>query len=106
MTLTEAIKHCEEVADYDCFTDDQRKCSEEHRQLADWLRDYKRLLDEPEIIRCKDCKWWDRYGEGRMGYCHAIKHHYYTTNWEIHILRTYRDDFYCADAEVREEEEE
>jgi len=38
MTLTEAIKHCEDVADYDCFTDEQRKCSEEHRQLADWLR--------------------------------------------------------------------
>ena len=60
MTLDEAIKHCEDVADYDCFTDDQRKCSEEHRQLADWLRDYKRLLEESEIIRCKNCKWWGR----------------------------------------------
>ena len=41
MTLTEAIKHCEDVADYDCFTDEQRKCSEEHRQLADWLKELK-----------------------------------------------------------------
>lgn len=41
MTLEEAIKHCEDVADYDCFTDEQRKCSEEHRQLADWLRELK-----------------------------------------------------------------
>lgn len=54
MTLTEAIKHCEDVADYDCFTDNQRKCSEEHRQLADWLRDYKRLLEESER---KKGKW-------------------------------------------------
>ena len=58
MTLDEAIKHCEEVAweneqqydkdpiqlgyiekFYDC-----KECAEEHRQLAEWLRDYQRLL--------------------------------------------------------------
>ena len=32
MTLEESIKHCEEVADYDCFTDEQRKCSENDHQ--------------------------------------------------------------------------
>ena len=41
MTLEESIKHCEDIADYDCFTDEQRRCSEEHRQLADWLRELK-----------------------------------------------------------------
>ena len=52
MTLTEAIKHCEDVADYDCFTDDQRKCSEEHRQLADWLRELKeRREKDMEVIK-------------------------------------------------------
>ena len=41
MTLDEAIKHCEEVADSDCYNDDQRKCAAEHRQLAEWLRKLK-----------------------------------------------------------------
>lgn len=59
MTLEEAIKHCEEVADskerqvangdwekgvmteHDCI-----ECAEEHRQLAEWLKDYKRLKEQ------------------------------------------------------------
>ena len=61
MTLDEAIKHAEEVAEENekfCFkkngkggyfnedTDwDNKKCAEEHRQLAEWLKDYKRLLE-------------------------------------------------------------
>lgn len=56
MTLEEAIKHCEEVADvcefeaskYD-MTDayeshvacQEGECAEEHRQLAEWLRELK-----------------------------------------------------------------
>lgn len=63
MTLDEAIKHAEEVAkekdmqagfdtDYLCYqmSDTERnqckKCAKEHRQLAEWLEDYKRLLDQ------------------------------------------------------------
>lgn len=61
MTLDEAIKHCEEVADsckYNAklwdMTDAYEshvacgigKCAEEHRQLAEWLKDYKRLLEQ------------------------------------------------------------
>ena len=49
MTLEESIKHCEDVADYDCFTDDQRKCSEEHRQLADWLRELKERREKAQL---------------------------------------------------------
>ena len=71
MTLEEAIKHAEEVAEenqeransnilterngtkflYDgeeykkCY-----KCAEEHRQLAEWLKDYKRLLEQTRWI--------------------------------------------------------
>lgn len=61
MTLNEAIQHCEEIADfcedeaskYD-LTDDfesymackDGKCAAEHRQLARWLKDYKRLLEQ------------------------------------------------------------
>lgn len=67
MTLEEAIKHAEEVAveqDKLCkryddasgysrshneairVTDAKKceKCAEEHRQLAEWLKDYQRLL--------------------------------------------------------------
>lgn len=70
MTLDEAIKHTEEVAEeqnklfrlcpseYNCdgLTNCSAlkngkdkgclKCAEEHRQLAEWLKDYKRLKQE------------------------------------------------------------
>lgn len=73
MILDEAIKHAEEVAEFNdkkAFDFKQlkdygnpkstitsganncEKCAEEHRQLAEWLNDYKRLLEqEPK---------WDR----------------------------------------------
>lgn len=53
MTIDEAIKHCEEVAenqewlaeqdmgDYSCKL--SRECASEHRQLADWLRELEAL---------------------------------------------------------------
>ena len=34
MTLEQAIKHCEEVANENCG-----ECSREHNQLAAWLRE-------------------------------------------------------------------
>lgn len=36
MTLEEAIKHCEEVADSKCDA-----CGAEHKQLAEWLIELK-----------------------------------------------------------------
>lgn len=41
MTLDEAIKHCEEVADYDCYNENQLECAKDHWQLAEWLRELK-----------------------------------------------------------------
>ena len=38
MTLTEAINHCREVADRNCG-----KCADDHRQLAKWLEELKKL---------------------------------------------------------------
>ncbi len=58
----------------------------------------------PEIIRCKDCKWWDKSENSLFGYCMAIKHGYMSANWEIGIYRRYKGDFYCADAERRSDE--
>lgn len=54
MTLDEAIIHCEEVADRCDVTDGNIKCANEHRQLAGWLKDYKRLLKENEKNTGKD----------------------------------------------------
>lgn len=50
MTIDEAIKHAEEVADYDCYNKKQFKCAKKHRQLAEWLKDYKRLLEQEKWI--------------------------------------------------------
>lgn len=61
---------------------------------------------QPEIIRCKDCRWWDKYGDCDNGYCMAAKHGYWSAHWEISIRRTYKGDFYCADAEPKGEQDE
>ena len=53
MPIDEAIKHAEELADYDCYNEKQLKCAEEYRQLAEWLEDYKRLLGATESIRAE-----------------------------------------------------
>ena len=67
MTLEEAIKHCDEVADYqehdaelwdrsaEFWKEDNkyavdkvkecRRCAEEHRQIAEWLKMLKRILN-------------------------------------------------------------
>lgn len=65
MTIEEAIKHAEEVAEDNernagWFYDKERSCykkkyikyAAEHRQLAEWLRDYKRLKEQEP---CEDC---------------------------------------------------
>lgn len=49
--LDSAIQHCEEVADRCAVTDGDLKCEQEHRQLAEWLRElkkYKALFGSPE----------------------------------------------------------
>ena len=58
------------------------------------------LKEKPkELVRCKDCKWWDKKEHSPYGYCHACKHGYHSEHWEIGIYRTYREDFFCADGE-------
>lgn len=56
---------------------------------------------QPEVIRCKDCRWWDKYDE-KHGYCMAAKHGFMSSHWEISIYRTYDEEFFCADAEPKE----
>ena len=65
MTLDEAIKHAEKVAeekeneaqdleysklDWRHEANQCSKCAEEHRQLAEWLKDYKRLLEQEPVL--------------------------------------------------------
>lgn len=53
MTIDEAIKHCEEVAEKYCekvedgLTADDfcDSCASEHRQLAEWLKELKKLRE-------------------------------------------------------------
>lgn len=52
MTLDEAIIHAEEVADRCSVTDGDRRCEQEHRQLADWLKLLKRILDSGDCNEC------------------------------------------------------
>lgn len=45
MTLDEAIKHCEDkVIEMNKAKDVCIACAQDHMQLAEWLKDYKRLL--------------------------------------------------------------
>ena len=55
MTIDEAIKHAEEVAE------EKRceKCGEEHRQLAEWLKELKQLRKQE-----KTGHWIDHSDEG------------------------------------------
>lgn len=58
------------------------------------------------IIRCADCKWWDRLEEGHpYGYCLACRSSTHTERWEISIYRQCKSDFFCADAEPIEDED-
>ena len=44
MTLEEAIIHCIEKSE-NCKTE----CQKEHKQLAEWLKNYKRIKDNENI---------------------------------------------------------
>ena len=46
LDLESAIKHCEEVADGKTEQGKCPECAMEHRQLAEWLTDYKRLKEQ------------------------------------------------------------
>ncbi len=64
MTLDEAIKHSEEVANKCDMPAEQsvveqaehhhHKCAAEHRQLAEWLRELKQLKEQRRWIPCSE----------------------------------------------------
>lgn len=71
MTIDEAIKHeldmaerhehCESVEAPTSVIDLHKRYAEEHRQVAEWLTDYKNLLGAIEDIKLeiKECKYGD-----------------------------------------------
>ena len=68
--------------------------------MARVMKDALELLKEQQpIVRCKDCKWWDKKPDSPYGYCHACKHGHHSEHWEIGIYRTYKGDWFCADGE-------
>lgn len=60
-------------------------------------------VDAAPVVRCRNCRFFDKVPGGTYGYCHAAKHGFCSQHWEISIYRTYKDDFYCADGERRKE---
>lgn len=70
MTIDEAIKHCEEVAEKYCekveegLTADDfcDSCASEHRQLAEWLKELKAYREAREEIGCLPIVWEEGAG--------------------------------------------
>lgn len=73
MTIDEAIKHCEEVAEKYCekveegLTADDfcDSCASEHRQLAQWLKVLKEIWDSGDCNDCRNgqCEWKPKLGQ-------------------------------------------
>lgn len=69
MTIDEAIKHCEEVAE-SCERGNPKKrskakCASEHRQLAEWLKALKEIWDSGDCNDCRNgrCEWKPKLGQ-------------------------------------------
>lgn len=97
ITIDDAILHCEEVAEK--CSDSQ--CGTDHKQLADWLKELKRLKTaQPER---KTGRWEDinkNYYCRISGRCSAC-------GWEAHL---YEDDVvgmpYCPNCGAKMEEKD
>lgn len=99
-SLDEAIQHCLEVAEIkksesekaeiqgcDRYAIKCEKCAEEHRQLAEWLMDYKRLKEERGfLIRNEYRRGW------HDALCKALKESYHVQcegeNFEVVQVET------------------
>lgn len=58
MTIDEAIKHCEEVAE-EQEKNECNECAAEHRQLAEWLKELKAYREAKDKI-FKNMKVWEQ----------------------------------------------
>ena len=82
MTLEEAIIHAEDTAKSAIGCE----CREEHRQLAEWLKELAERRKQPVIVYCKDCK-------------HKGTKNCVANAWTTIFGFGVKDDFYCGLAE-------
>lgn len=61
-------------------------------------------VDAVPVVRCRDCKWWDKKPDSLYGYCHAYKYWHLSERLKIGIYRVYKGDWFCADGERREDD--
>ena len=50
MTIEEAIQHCMDIAETQEMCSNGKKCAEEHRQLAEWLKELKALKEQTDTL--------------------------------------------------------
>lgn len=64
--------------------------------------EYLKSLPTVEIVRCRECRWWEsKYGLD-IGYCRAYKRGFILSGWDVnYFYRARRGDFFCADGERR-----
>jgi hypothetical protein len=79
MTLDEAIKHCEEVAERlensrkrDWMGEDDERWASQHRQIAEWLKDLKEYKDAR--VGCEYCR--HKFREQHERPCSLCKHNF------------------------------
>ena len=53
--------------------------------------DWCPLKEQPQIVRCKDCKYWKQYESYQFGECEIYKGYNRSGNW------------FCADGERKEQ---
>ena len=110
MSLEEAIANAEQQAIRDekeaerirkyggKFYDDEVQacliCAEQHRQLAEWLKELIERRKQPEIIYCKDCEWYKTHSSWNC------KKYYYCARESITATVKTENDF-CSKAEKR-----
>ena len=70
MTLEQAIEHAEDTAKSAIGCE----CRDEHRQLAEWLKELAERRKLPEIIRCGECVHSNKEYSGEMwcGICNGF----------------------------------
>ena len=101
-----------EIVHMTVFSNDEKNgtnlFAQYNKGLEDGIKAIRALPSvESKIIRCRDCKWWDRLEEGHpYGYCLACRNGTHTERWDISIYRQCKFDFYCADAEPKEDEDD
>ena len=79
------------------------KGKDDHQIISTHLIWNAPTVDAVQVVRCKDCKYWERKDGLVIGYCGAAKHGYKSTNWDIGIYRMTMDTGYCSDGERKDD---